>query len=235
MFGLTAPAEFMGGAGIAHVFDRAAHLFQTLVKHLALNNSGPEISIGMLNEQRSFNIFYVGLRGFPLKDGTNCFVPRIAAEVLGQERPRIAFAEKGHEIVDAPRGDGGFEAVIVTNNPSREIAPVRTPGDHLTSAINIGCLRRKISGGEHIRRGPRAPVAEISALKIAARAAGTARITEDDGVTPRGKKLHFVPSRSFARTPHRRGAAMDLDQEGVFSLGIKKGWFDGPIINRETY
>ena len=130
--------QLVADRGIAHVFHRAVQLLQRAEEHLALREAGAEILAAVDNQERRADVGDVGDGALFVEHFAGFGLPRIAAELLGHQRPRVGLAVERGEIVDAALRGRRLEALIVADHPGGEVARVGAAGEEQAVLVDQG-------------------------------------------------------------------------------------------------
>ncbi len=124
----TAAGDLVGGVGVANILYGASQHFQTTIDHFTLYKSCTAIIIAVKDNVRRGNILHIGNGRFSLQHAARGFLPGIAAEIIGDQSPRISFSEKSSQIVNATLRAGGGEALIVCEDPGHQVPGIGAAG-----------------------------------------------------------------------------------------------------------
>src|ERR1700744_2887584 len=104
----------------------------------------------MEDDQGGSNIRYISDGGLVLQDRFGGGFPGVASEVVGNQAAGVAFAEEGIQVVDAALSAGGFEGVVVADDPGGEVTGIGAPGDDEASGIGPTFRHGLVERGEDI-------------------------------------------------------------------------------------
>ncbi len=151
--------------------------------------------------------------------------------MVRHQAPGVAFAEEGVQVVHAALSHGRLEAVVVRDDPCRQIPGVAATGDHLAIRIHVRKLGGDVGGGEDILRRTRPPILIIPRLEITSVSARSARIRIHDGIPARCEVLEFMPHRRFSRSPHGGWTSVDVQHQRVGFPILHERRFHGPVLH----
>src|SRR5207302_5401585 len=97
-----------------------AQLLQGAEQHFTLRVPGAEILAAVDDQERRANIRDVRDRALFIEQLACLRLPRVAAELFGDQDPCVRFAVERREIVDAALRGSGLETLVVADHPRRE-------------------------------------------------------------------------------------------------------------------
>ena len=221
----------MPGIGVADVLHRAIERLERAVEHRRLRDPRAQVTARVHDEQWRPDAADVRKRTVAVDDRAVPRVVGIPAHRPFDETPGIALPEERRQVVDAALGDRGLEPVIVRHDPRREVPGVAAAGHHEAVLVDPLFKGDLIDHGQDVAGGPVAPILVVAPLKAVAVPAGAARIAVRHAVAPTAQQLKLVPHGQFARSPHRRGPAMDLQDQGVPGPGPAVRRLHDPVLH----
>jgi len=141
---------------------------------------------------------------------------------------------EGHQVVHAALGHRCLEALIVADDPGRQIPAIRAAGDRQPVRIGQPMLHQDIDPGEHIHHRPVAPIADVGLHEGIIVAARAARIAEEHHIPAGGMVLPLQPHRRRAGAPHPLRAAVNVHRQRIAPALLVVRRPDEPAVNRRA-
>ena len=202
--------QLVGLLGDAQQADRPAERAQDREQRLGLGDRRPQVALRVLDQQRRPDRrrrrrsarSRGSRRGPPTAWSRTRAGPVAAADVAGQE-------QHAH-VADRAAGHRRPEALVVADDPVREVAAVRAAGDAQAVRVGQAVGDERVDAGQDVARRARSPVAVVGVVERLAVALRAARVAVEDA-DPGGRQDLELPRRRPAVEGVR--AAVDLDDE----------------------